>query len=245
MHSRVRLLLAAACLAALPSAHAQSTPFDGASNVTLICPPHHDDNDAQGHTYRFAGSARCATKALYDAHPVRGHQVVQRGGVADHHGCDVLGRRLVLSLQRQVQFSRVSLEDHEAEPVAALEHLLETEDAAVELQRAVNVGDRHHGVGPSKGAAAFGGAVPKTNACAGKAERCPQGVEILPSRIRRAPRADRQSGAEPCHGYSYGRGSHHGKNAGMSLDTLFANCAGRFSRKAITPSFASGDAPRA
>ena len=50
-----RFVLASAC-AALPAlAWAQSTSFDGAWNVTLVCPPHSGDDDAKGYTHRFRG----------------------------------------------------------------------------------------------------------------------------------------------------------------------------------------------
>ena len=52
MHSRTLLFLAAGIVASA-GACAQSTPFDGAWNITLTCPPHHDADDAKGYTHRF------------------------------------------------------------------------------------------------------------------------------------------------------------------------------------------------
>jgi hypothetical protein len=45
--------------------------------------------------------------------------------------------------------------------------------------------------------------------------------------------------------YLNGRSFHHGKYDGMPLVTFMGNRAGRFSRKAVTPSFTSSDLPRA
>jgi hypothetical protein len=44
-------------------------------------------------------------------------------------------------------------------------------------------------------------------------------------------------------GYSNFLASHHGKNSGMSVETLPGNSAGLFSRKDCTPSAASADFP--
>jgi hypothetical protein len=44
-------------LAGSAPAHAQATKFDGAWNVTMVCPPHDDrDDDAKGYTHRFPGA---------------------------------------------------------------------------------------------------------------------------------------------------------------------------------------------
>jgi hypothetical protein len=34
----------------------QPTKFDGAWNVTMVCPPHNEDDDAKGYTHRFSGT---------------------------------------------------------------------------------------------------------------------------------------------------------------------------------------------
>ena len=52
---RLRFLAAAAASALATSAAAQATPFDGAWNVTIACPPHSGDDDAKGYTHRFRG----------------------------------------------------------------------------------------------------------------------------------------------------------------------------------------------
>ncbi len=53
----MRLLARAAAAAALAAgfaAQAEPSAFDGAWNVTLICPPHNaEDDDAKGYTHRF------------------------------------------------------------------------------------------------------------------------------------------------------------------------------------------------
>ena len=49
-----RALALAALALCLPAASlAAPTPFDGAWNVTLRCPPHNDDDEAKGYTHRF------------------------------------------------------------------------------------------------------------------------------------------------------------------------------------------------
>jgi hypothetical protein len=51
--NRLALALVLA-LASSPAAHAQATRFDGAWNVTMVCPPHDGrDDDAKGYTHRF------------------------------------------------------------------------------------------------------------------------------------------------------------------------------------------------
>jgi hypothetical protein len=69
MHPRA-LLLAAAVIVASAGAHAQSTPFDGAWNVTLSCPPHHEDDDAKGYTQRFP--ATVTNGAFRGVHGIEG-----------------------------------------------------------------------------------------------------------------------------------------------------------------------------
>ena len=54
-------LLSAALAVAVgpaPAVAADATPFDGAWNVTLTCPPHNEDEDAKGYVHRFAGEVR-------------------------------------------------------------------------------------------------------------------------------------------------------------------------------------------
>jgi hypothetical protein len=51
----VDLVLAFAAAAAPALVSAQASPFDGAWNVTLACPPHSGDDDAKGYTHRFPG----------------------------------------------------------------------------------------------------------------------------------------------------------------------------------------------
>lgn len=48
-------LFAATMLVCPHAAHAQPTPFDGAWQVTLTCPPHNEDDEAKGYTHRFPG----------------------------------------------------------------------------------------------------------------------------------------------------------------------------------------------
>lgn len=53
---RLRLVLVVLAAAGPALAAAQAaTPFDGAWNVTLACPPHSGDDDAKGYTHRFPG----------------------------------------------------------------------------------------------------------------------------------------------------------------------------------------------
>src|SRR5271170_3060122 len=54
------------------------------------------------------------------------------------------------------------------------------------------------------------------------------------------------SPSAPCRlkSHEYLRGSHHGKNGGISFETFCGNFAGRFSRKETTPSFTSSELPR-
>ena len=35
-----------------------TTPFDGKWNVTLTCPPYHDDDDAKGYVHRFGAEVK-------------------------------------------------------------------------------------------------------------------------------------------------------------------------------------------
>ena len=51
-------LLAAAALAApgIGTAGDTTKAFDGAWEVILTCPPHHEDDDAKGYTHRFAAT---------------------------------------------------------------------------------------------------------------------------------------------------------------------------------------------
>ena len=54
MRPRLRVVAAAALAAGFTSAAAEPSAFDGAWSVTLICPPHKDeDDDAKGYTQRF------------------------------------------------------------------------------------------------------------------------------------------------------------------------------------------------
>lgn len=50
-----RFAIALACFAASGALAAPSdaAPFDGRWNVTLTCPPHHEEDDAKGYTHRF------------------------------------------------------------------------------------------------------------------------------------------------------------------------------------------------
>ncbi|MEP6873339.1 MAG: hypothetical protein ABI887_03170 [Burkholderiales bacterium] len=50
-----RLLLLFAALVCSSSAYSQATKFEGAWNVTMVCPPHNDDDEAKGYTHRFRG----------------------------------------------------------------------------------------------------------------------------------------------------------------------------------------------
>lgn len=53
------LIVGAALGGAVFLAHAQSTKFDGAWSVTLICPAHSSaDDDARGYTHRFPAEVR-------------------------------------------------------------------------------------------------------------------------------------------------------------------------------------------
>ena len=52
---RLQILLAIAAAAVATAAAGQGTGFDGAWNVTLVCPPHSGDDDAKGYSQRFQG----------------------------------------------------------------------------------------------------------------------------------------------------------------------------------------------
>ena len=38
---------------AVRAAQEEASPFDGSWEVTLTCPPHHEDDDAKGYVHRF------------------------------------------------------------------------------------------------------------------------------------------------------------------------------------------------
>jgi hypothetical protein len=52
-HHALTMACAALMLSAPLTVRAAPTPFDGAWNVTLRCPPHNDDDDTRGYTHRF------------------------------------------------------------------------------------------------------------------------------------------------------------------------------------------------
>lgn len=53
----LRGIVTAAAIAAVFSAQAAPSAYDGAWNVTLVCPPHNAaDDDAKGYTHRFAAA---------------------------------------------------------------------------------------------------------------------------------------------------------------------------------------------
>jgi hypothetical protein len=57
--SRSRLLaLVLAALPVLAPAADAGGPFDGRWEVTLTCPPHHEDDDAKGYVHRFPAEVR-------------------------------------------------------------------------------------------------------------------------------------------------------------------------------------------
>ncbi len=54
-------VLVAVCAAASAPAFAAESPtrlFDGVWDVTLTCPPHHEDDDAKGYVHRFAAEVK-------------------------------------------------------------------------------------------------------------------------------------------------------------------------------------------
>lgn len=53
----VVVLLLAALFFVCPPARA-ATEYDGAWDVTLTCPPHHEDDDAKGYTHRFPATVK-------------------------------------------------------------------------------------------------------------------------------------------------------------------------------------------
>ena len=50
--------LFAALLPALAPAADAAAPFDGRWDVTLTCPPHHEDDDAKGYVHRFPAEVK-------------------------------------------------------------------------------------------------------------------------------------------------------------------------------------------
>jgi hypothetical protein len=52
------VMSAAACTAHAQAASETPSPFDGAWDVTLTCPAHHEDDDAKGYTHRFPAEIR-------------------------------------------------------------------------------------------------------------------------------------------------------------------------------------------
>jgi hypothetical protein len=48
----------------------QATPFDGHWNITMVCPPHNDDDEAKGYTHRFP--AEVVNGQLHATHGTEG-----------------------------------------------------------------------------------------------------------------------------------------------------------------------------